>query len=668
MVDMRFACLLLLFSLRMAASTLFVALEDGKFPRAGQVDGNDVHSPFKSVGSALAAVRALQAKPGFAEDVTIQFALGRFELSAPIDVTAADWSSPGGHRLTFRGASGNRTVLSGGIRVTHWRQDSKHPEIWTAPLPLSGENSWEPHQMVWDKRLLHRARTPNNGYFTATGILGTNSPMTVPCTLSDLAGLSRDFGGWFVCLNRWVDIRFPFKTVDEARQMIVIDCKPRFFLLDEPHARYWIENVPEALDEPGEWLWDARKRSVSVFVPLGGDPNRSEFIASRLPVLVNLHGTADQPLKNVSFEQLVLSDADCVTPAEGHGLDQSAATVPGNIRADYASGIRIDGCEIRNCAGYALEFKRGCHACEISGNHIYNIGTGGIKIGEANGPDDPVHGTYGTRFSDNNVHALGRLFNMAAGVLILQSGTNTISHNAIYDLYYTAISAGWTWGYQPSACRANLIEYNHLWLVGQGRLSDLSGVYTLGPQPGTTVRYNLIHDVRCHLYGGWGLYTDEGSTGILMENNVAYRCQSAGFHQHYGADNLVQNNILAWNLQHTGEMSRLETHRSFWFYNNIMAASSGDFLTHNWGPGVYESDGNVWYDSRWKEDISKYRFAGDTWEQWHQRGRDVHSVIADPRFIDPDHPEKGLRSDSPAFALGFHSFDLRDVGPRVRHR
>jgi hypothetical protein len=250
------------------------------------------------------------------------------------------------------------------------------------------------------------------------------------------------------------------------------------------------------------------------------------------------------------------------------------------------------------------------------------------------------------------------------GVFILQSGTNLVAHNEIDHLYYTAISVGWTWGYQETPCRENIIEFNHLHEIGQGMLSDMGGVYTLGIQRGTVIRNNLIHDVESFTYGGWGLYTDEGSTGILMEDNVVYHCKSAGFHQHYGQENIVRNNIFAFNREYQLMRTRAEEHTSFFFTNNVVLFDSGELLGGNWQGDRYILDRNVYWDARPGVKPQAMRFSGTTLESWQSRGHDLHSLIADPLFVAPAKLDFRLNTSSPALTLGFKPILSTESGVR----
>jgi parallel beta-helix repeat protein len=239
----------------------------------------------------------------------------------------------------------------------------------------------------------------------------------------------------------------------------------------------------------------------------------------------------------------------------------------------------------------------------------------------------------------------------AVGVFIAQSSGNTVAHNHIHDLFYTAISAGWTWGYGPNQSKGNRIEYNHLHHLGQSMLSDMGAIYTLGTQPGTLIRNNLIHDVVSFTYGGWGIYPDEGSSDMLIENNIVYNCKSAGFHQHYGANNMVRNNIFALNNEFEIMRTRAEDHISFTFDRNIVYFESGRLLGGNWTGDQYRFTKNLYYDRR-GADI-------------RLTAQDTNSVIADPLFVNAGNYDFRLQPNSPALKLGFQPIDMKDVGPRA---
>lgn len=112
----------------------------------------------------------------------------------------------------------------------------------------------------------------------------------------------------------------------------------------------------------------------------------------------------------------------------------------------------------------------------------------------------------------------------------------TVAHNLIHDFSYTGISVGWAWSPDPTDARKNRIEYNHIHHVMK-LMGDGAGIYTLGSQPGSLVRGNLIHDIERNPStqgsANNGLYLDEGSKGFHIEGNVVYQVSGEPlfFHQ-----------------------------------------------------------------------------------------------------------------------------------------
>lgn len=407
--------------------------------------------------------------------------------------------------------------------------------------------------------------------------------------------------------------------------------------MDEPDARYWVENVPDALDQPGEWYLDTQTGWLRYLAPKGLRLNRVPVVAARLTELVRVEGDpgsvesgSESVVQGVTFSGITFAETDDGIPSEGLQSPQSAVPIRGAFRATHATDCVIEDCTFADLGGYALELGQGAQRWRVAGNVVRDIGAGGLRIGEPGDTQPSARDAcHSHQITDNEILRLGRVFPAGCGVIVFQSGTNTIAHNHIADLYYTGISVGWNWGYQETPCRANVIEYNLVERVGQGRLSDMGGFYTLGPQPGTVIRNNIFRDIQSYRYGGWALYTDEGSTGIVVENNIATRCTDAGFHQHYGRDNVIRNNLLAWNTNHSVMRTRSEPHRSFWFTNNVIITQSGTLLGSDWSGGTnqFMSDGNLWFDRRQGTNVSAYRFAGQSWEQWRQRGQEAHSAL-----------------------------------------
>jgi hypothetical protein len=246
------------------------------------------------------------------------------------------------------------------------------------------------------------------------------------------------------------------------------------------------------------------------------------------------------------------------------------------------------------------------------------------------------------------------------GVWIGGTSHNRVSHNEICDLYYTGVSVGWSWGYAPTSAHHNVVEFNHIHDIGRGVLGDMGGIYCLGDSPGTVLRNNLVHDVYDHGTGSLAIYTDEGSTGILIENNIGYGTTYANFHQHYGKENVVRNNIWALGKDYQLSRARQEEHLSFTFERNIVYFDNGKLLKGGWTNDKFVMDRNLYWDTSRPD--GNLKFGEATLAEWQARGHDRHSLVADPKFVDAAHYDFRLQPDSPAFQLGFVPIDTSQIG------
>lgn len=660
-------------SLAAAPLTLYVSPQ-GNDAWSGRLavpaaDGKD--GPRATVAAALEGARAARKGQPAPGPISILLRDGVYRLTAPIVLSVEDSGASAAEPFVIGAYPGEHPVLSGGERVEGWRPVENKPGLWAARLAAGNDPQAEVRSLFINGRRATRARTPNEGeFFRMVGARLQDKPCVFQYKAGDLRPQwASSPGAQVVALEKWTDWRFYIRSIVPESNLVVLAgaSTPH---TREKDARYFVENTADSLDAPGEWYWDRARAELRYWARPGEDLTRAEAVVPRvnpapLACLVRLQGdwAARQAVRHITLRGLSFQHTEWPTGPNGHRDSQAAPTVRGAVAVEAAVGIALEDCVFAHLGGYAVDLGKGAQQCRVTGAEMYDLGAGGVRVGETVKPAGSFEECHSHVIADNHIHDAGQVFFPAVGVFIMHSGTNRVSHNHIHHLYYSAISAGWQWGYQETPCRANIIEFNHLHDLGQGLLSDMGAVYTLGIQQGTVIRNNLIHDVDSFTYGGWGLYTDEGSTGIVLENNVVYRCKSAGFHQHYGRDNIVRNNIFAFNRENQLMRTRAEPHRSFWFTNNIVLFDSGKLLGSNWSNDNYEMDGNLYFDARPGAIPS---FAGATLAQWRARGHDTRSLIADPRFVAPERDDFHLRPDSPAFALGFQPIEVNAVGVRKK--
>ncbi len=625
--------------------------------------------PMASLAGARDKIRELR-KAGLQGEVRVLIRGGNYVLDQPFVLESQD-SGTSRTQVIYSAYKKESPIFTGGTILSGWKKESNGR--WTAQIP-AGE-SQDPQSSPFYFRQLFingerriRARSPNSGFYEIAGRVAEKK--TDPQNNRAFRFAAGDIRDWndpdaeVIAIHSWEATRLHIASLDAATHTVNFSGpSPWPFTQWEDHQRYYVENVADALDAPGEWYLD-RKSGVLAYSPLPGEKLEKEsVVVPRLHepfVIFKGDYAKGQFVENVAISGLKLYYADWTLPTEGYADHQAANTIPGAIEMEAARDCVIKRCEVAHIGNYAIRLKKGCRDNRIEENHLHDLGAGGICVGEQRIPKDEKEAVVRNAVFNNYIHDGGRVYEASVGVWVGQSGDNTISHNEISDLGYTGVSVGWTWGYGESVAQRNIIEDNHIHHIGRGVLSDMGGIYTLGNSSGSILRGNLIHDVTDFRYGAWGIYPDEGTTNLLIENNVVYRCRTGTFHQHYGKENLVRNNIFAFSPTEQLIRSRAEDHRSFRFDRNIIYFDQGNLLGGNWKSDHFYMDYNLY----WKAGKDpKFDFQKSSFEQWrNDKDMDHHSIIADPLFKNPAKGDFRLDCRSPAQALGFQAIDMSKVG------
>jgi hypothetical protein len=648
-------------------STLPVCAEPLKlFVAPGGSDANTgtaADKPFATLHRARDEIRRI--KP--ADGASVVVAGGTYRLSEPLVLTADD-SGSADAPVVYEAAPNQTPIFSGGVAVTGWNLDANGR--WVAQLPDVRDGRWNFSQLFVNGQRRFRPRLPKKGYYFIAGETPPTeaaakhgfdrfqfNPGEIRSNFKDLGDVEA------LCFSHWFVSRLKIAAVDDAQHIVTFTGSTRMTAdFGKLHKgwRYLLENVADALSEPGEWYLD-RKTGTLTHIPMPGEDIASgEIVAPRIENLLMLQGdvAGRKWVHHVTFRGLTFEHTNWNVPPDGYSASQAEAPIHGAIQASGARDCRFEHCTVRHTGTYGIDLGAGCRGDVIESCVLSDLGAGGVRIGEPGIPNDAEAIASHNTIRNTLIASGGRVHPAGIGVIVFQSPDNVVQHNEIVDFYYTGISSGWTWGYGKALATGNQYLDNYVHQIGQGVLSDMGGIYTLGNHAGSIVRGNRFEDIESYTYGGWGIYFDEGTTGILAEKNLVIGTKTGGFHQHYGKDNVMRNNVLVDGREQWAERSRVEEHLSFTFERNILIGGQPNVFKGNWKDKV-AVDRNVYWCTGGKAP----QFHEQGFEQWQKvSGQDGHSVVGDPKLAEVMRGDCAPGDGSAAQQVGFEGFKVTEAG------
>jgi hypothetical protein len=450
---------------------------------------------------------------------------------------------------------------------------------------------------------------------------------------------------------------------------------------------YYIENVFEELDAPGEWYLDV-KAGILYYKPEPGvDIASARVEAPLLQQLVRFVGTQEAPVRHIAIEgfRLTQTASTFLEPYDIPSLSDWAIHRGGTV---FLEGSR--DCAVRNCwfdavggnAVFINNYNRnatvtGCKFTEAGDSAVCLVGTLGTTTGTRR--DFP----YECMVSNNLVHDCGVFGKQIAGVYISRAKRITASHNTIYNMPRAGICIGdGTWG-------GHVIEFNHIydavretgdhgpfnawgreryWSLTQSHSSysipnslEAGAVKTDAMEP-VILRNNLFED-----HSGWGLDLDDGASNYEIYNNIS---KGISIKLREGAYRTIYNNI--WvdsNVSPCFHLGNEYNHDRY--FRNITVMARGDVYSviapPARGPWLEEIDNNCFYSKSGKFTAQISQERGENGpkrgrrvdlEEWHKLGFDQNSVFGDPLFVNPAENDYRVRPESPALRLGFKNFEM----------
>lgn len=522
-------------------------------------------TPDSSLTDAIRKAREMR-RLGKSTEVTINLGAGTYFLYEPLRLRPED----SGLKLV-----GKDAVISGGMKITGWKKQGKLlvadvPDFNGRPVDfrqlwVNGEKAVRARD-VSDFEQMNRIRT----YDKQNHILWVPRKAVEKIMKAPYAEM--------VLHEMWCTSNLRIKSITLQGDSAAIrfhnpEAKLQFehpwpspMTPDTKHpSPFYMTNAKELIDEPGEWYHDVREHKL-YYAPrtnekLGIRNEKWEAVVPVLETLVEVIGSAERPVRNITIEGVTFSHTTWMRPSEnGHVPLQAGMYLteayklrpqidrPNNHKLDnqgwleradaavelrYTEDVNFKDCRFEHLGGSGLDYVIACRRGTTTNCTFRDIAMNGYVCGSFSPKGLETHLPYQpTDFREvctqqevsncefyNVTNEDWGCVAICAGYV---SGIN-IEHNTIHDVSYSGISMGWGWNRDLVCMKDNKVHANLIYNYAQ-HMYDCAGIYTLGNQPGTLISENVVRDIAKPSYvhdpNHWFyLYTDEGSSNITLKDN-----------------------------------------------------------------------------------------------------------------------------------------------------
>ena len=525
----------------------------------------DIHiTPDSSLADAVRKAREMR-RLGQAQEITIHLAAGTYQLYEPLRLRPED----SGLNIV-----GEKAIISGGIEIKNWKKQGKFlvaevPDFNGRPIDfrqlwVNGRKAIRARD-VTDFEQMHRIRTYDKKnhvlWIPKKAVEKLQNGKSVNCNYLEM-----------VLHEMWCTSNLRIKSLSIHGDSVAVTFHDPEAKLQFEHpwpspmtpntghpSPFYLTNALELLDEPGEWYHDIRQHKL-YYMPRQGE-TINEAVVPVLETLVEVIGSAEHPVRDITIKGLTFSHTTWMRPSEkGHVPLQAGMYLkeayklrpqidrPNNHKLDnqgwlgradaavelrYTENVNFNTCCFEHLGGSGLDYILACRRGTTTNCTFTDIAMNGYICGSFSPEGLETHLPY--QPTDIREVCTGQTIEQSAfydvsnedwGCVAIcagyVSGIN-IEHNTIHDVSYTGISLGWGWNRDLVCMKDNKVHANLIYNYAQ-HMYDCAGIYTLGNQPGTLISENVVRDIAKPSYvhdpNHWFyLYTDEGSSNITIKNN-----------------------------------------------------------------------------------------------------------------------------------------------------